>query len=389
MNKLLSRLCVLGACVILGVAAIPNEVKAEEAGLKTVDLVIFAGQSNMAGGGGDAGSAPAVPKDQGYEFRYGKCPTGLYNITEPFGIYQNGFLSDPDGIRKGSLVSAFSNTYFKSTGVPVLAFSATRSGSPISYWQAAPVQAELIQKFDLVNAWCQSNHVNIRRRYLVWLQGETDAMTGMNTATYEANLASVFNPLFNRGLEQVFIITIGQAAGVPCAYDNIANAQLHLCQTDPRFSLGTDVLRSLPAAYTPDTIHYNQSALNTAGSQAASVAALFTKTVPSMTIAPTVSAATAKAKLSTPAASTVAGTSTTATTVTSTTPATTTVTTTAAPAATTSSSPAPEASSEPSPSPEASTSSGSNGLPTAPTMTIPEAAPVLSQDPVQPTIPVR
>ena len=297
MKKLVCILCAFGTCVILGTAAFSKEVKADVgAGLKTVDLVIFAGQSNMAGGGGDAGAAPAVAKDQGYEFRYGKCPTGLYNITEPFGIYQNGYLSDPDGIRKGSLVSAFANTYYKSTGVPVLAFSATRSGSAISYWQAPAVQAELLQKFDLVNAWCTSNHISIRHRYLVWLQGETDAMSGMSTETYEANLATVFNPLFNRGLEQVFVITIGQAAGIPCAYDNIANAQLHLCQTDPRFTLGTDVLRNLPAVYTPDTIHYNQSALNNAGSQAASVAALFSKNVPQMKITPTDVATTAAAQ---------------------------------------------------------------------------------------------
>lgn len=283
MRKVMGALCAAVIGVIVGGTIFSQEVKAvENAGLRTVDLVIFAGQSNMAGGGGDAGSAPAVPKDHGYEFRCGKVPTGLYNIEEPFGIYQDGYLSDPDGIRKGSLVSAFSNSYYQATGVPVLAFSATRSGSPISYWQSPQVQAEMVRKFDLVNAWCNSNNVVIRRKYLVWLQGETDAMAGMNSETYESNLSSVFDCLFSRGLEQVFIVTIGQAAGVPCAYDNVANAQVSLCQKDPRFSLGTDVLRVLPAEYTPDTIHYNQKALNTAGTQAAAVAALYTKNVPSI-----------------------------------------------------------------------------------------------------------
>ena len=35
--------------------------------VKTVDLVIFAGQSNMSGRGGNAKAAPAVPVDTGYE----------------------------------------------------------------------------------------------------------------------------------------------------------------------------------------------------------------------------------------------------------------------------------------------------------------------------------
>lgn len=277
MKKFFGALAVAFAGVILSVAP-ATEVKADDAlGLKTVDLVIFAGQSNMAGGGGDAGSAPSVPHDQGYEFRYGKCPTGLYDITEPFGIYQNGYLSDPDGIRKGSLVSSFCNAYYKATGVPVLAFSATRSGSSINYWLTPEVQGELSSKFDLVNAWCSSNHINIRKRYVVWLQGETDAMAGMNSETYEAGLSGAFTPLIGKGLDQVFVITIGQVGGMPGAYDLIANAQINLCNNSPYFTLGTDVLRILPDVYIPDTIHYNQSALDTAGAQAASTAALFTK----------------------------------------------------------------------------------------------------------------
>lgn len=278
MKKLVGFVAVVASLVILGAAFTSVEVRADEpGGLKTVDLVIFAGQSNMAGGGGDSVAAPSVPRDQGYEFRYGKCPTGLYDITEPFGIYQNGYLSDPDGIRKGSLVSAFCNSYYNATGVPVLAFSATRSGSSINYWLSPAVQAELSEKFDLVNAWCKSNHITIRKRYVVWLQGETDAMTGMDQATYESSLATVFTPICQKGLDQVFVITIGQVGGMPGAYDNIANAQLNLCATNPYFTLGTDVLRTLPDAYIPDTIHYNQSALNTAGSLAAATAALYTK----------------------------------------------------------------------------------------------------------------
>lgn len=287
MKKFVRGMVLATICVILSAASLKVDVKAEEVGaLKTVDLVIFAGQSNMAGGGGNAAAAPSVPRDHGYELRLGKCPTGLYDITEPFGIYQDGYLSDPDGIRKGSLVSAFTNTYYKATGVPVLAFSATRSGSSVTYWQSLPVQEELSQKFDFVNAWCASNHVAIRRRYVVWLQGETDAMAGMSTATYEEALTSVFDPLFKKGLEQVFVVTIGQVAGMPGAYDNIANAQIDLCVKNPHFTLGTDVLRTLPDAYIPDTIHYNQTALNTAGTQAGTVAAMFSKNLAAAAVAP-------------------------------------------------------------------------------------------------------
>ena len=245
--------------------------------VKTVDLVIFAGQSNMSGRGGNAKAAPGVAVDTGYEFRYGTCPTGMYPVTEPFGIYSNGYLCDPPALRGGSLVSSFMNAYYKGTGVPVLGFSAARGGSSIGYWQTAPVQAELSQKLDLIKAWCASNHIHIRRIYAVWLQGETDGVANIEKEAYKTGLANVFAPLYSKGLDQVFVITIGQYAGLPGTYDKVIAAQLELCSQNPHFSLGSDVLRSLPATYLSDGCHYNQSALNLAGSQSGSAAALYTK----------------------------------------------------------------------------------------------------------------
>ena len=47
-----------------------------------VDLIMFMGQSNMAGRG-VAAQAPKVPEGHGYEFRAVSDPTKLYPITEP------------------------------------------------------------------------------------------------------------------------------------------------------------------------------------------------------------------------------------------------------------------------------------------------------------------
>ena len=242
--------------------------------LKTVDLVIFAGQSNMSGRGGDAKAAPGVPVDTAYEFRYGTCSTGMYPVTEPFGIYSNGYLCDLPALRGGSLVSSFVNTYYNGTHVPVLAFSAARGGSSIAYWQSAEVQAELSQKYDLIKAWCASNHVSIRRSYVVWLQGETDGVGNIDKLAYRTGLVNTFTNLFAKGLDQVFVITIGRYAGLPGTYDKVIEAQTELCAQDPRFTLGSDALRNLPEAYLTDGCHYNQAALNIVGSQCANAAVM-------------------------------------------------------------------------------------------------------------------
>lgn len=80
---------------------------------KEVDLIVFMGQSNMAGRG-TAEDAPKVPEGTAYEFRAVTDPTRLYPLTEPFGKDEN----DPKGVfepgmKTGSMVSAFVNAYFK------------------------------------------------------------------------------------------------------------------------------------------------------------------------------------------------------------------------------------------------------------------------------------
>lgn len=247
----------------------------DNAALITVDLVIFAGQSNMSGVGGDAKEAPSVANGQGYEFRKGKCATGLYTVEEPFGIYADGYLSDPDGVRSGTLVSAFMNTYYSRTNVPVLGVSAARGGTGIDFWNQQEVQQDLLDKYNSAKAWCASNNVKIRHRYVVWLQGETDAIAGRSGDEYQKMLKSAFASLFKQGVEQVFVIAIGNAGGFPGAYDVIEVAQESLCAKDPHFTLGTNVLHTLPDVCTPDTIHYNQQSLNQAGSLCANTCASY------------------------------------------------------------------------------------------------------------------
>ncbi len=228
----------------------------------------------MSGRGGNARSAPKVPVDKGYEFRYGLSPTGLYPITEPFGIYSAGQLCDLPALRGGTLVSSFANAYYNGCGVPVMAFSAARGGTGISYWQDPKVQQELVAKYDTIRSWCAANNVVIRRSYAVWLQGETDAVAHVSRTTYKMGLKRTFDRLFSKGLEQVFVITIGQYGGLPGIYDEVAAAQMELCNENPKFTLGSAALRTLPETYLTDGCHYNQAALNIVGTECGNVAAV-------------------------------------------------------------------------------------------------------------------
>lgn len=283
MNFIKKMIVSLAVCAI-GVTFINSiEVKADvdNAGLITVDLVIFAGQSNMSGAGGDVALAPSVPNGHGYEFRNGQDPAGLYVVKEAFGSRENSYISDPDGVRKGTLVSAFMNSYFASTGVPVLGISAARGGAGMNdFWMKPEVQSDLLSKYQAALDWCGANNVKVRKQYVVWLQGETDGINYLSAKDYIEDMKTLFSTLFARGLQQVFIISPGNLEGVPGAYDVIIEAQKALAIKDGRFTFATDTLKLLPNTYLVDGIHYNQDALNMVGAQTAAVAAAYSAVSP-------------------------------------------------------------------------------------------------------------
>ncbi|MFK3936206.1 sialate O-acetylesterase [Alkalihalobacillus sp. NPDC078783] len=95
-----------------------------------VDLVLFMGQSNIAGRG-VAEDAPRVAEGHGFEFRAITDPTRLYPVTEPFGVNENKDDGITEETKTGSLVSAFINEYYSITKVPIVAVSASKGGSSI------------------------------------------------------------------------------------------------------------------------------------------------------------------------------------------------------------------------------------------------------------------
>ena len=250
---------------------IPNvsKVDPKSSGVSTVDLIIFAGQSNMSGTGGNASQAPSVIK--GYEFRATSDPTGLYPIAEPFGVHETGYMGESAVVKQGSLVSAFANAYYRKSGTPIVAVSASRGGTSSSYWATSEVRADLNSRFVKAVNYLTNNGYTVRHKYLVWLQGESDSNGITTQEQYQKNLEAAFSSLFANGLEQVFIITPGYAQGGTIFYDDAINAQKSLAAKSNRYTICSELLRTLPAnsTYMSDAVHYNQKTLNMVGADAA------------------------------------------------------------------------------------------------------------------------
>ncbi|MFT3982531.1 MAG: sialate O-acetylesterase [Lachnospiraceae bacterium] len=256
-----------------------NEVVVKtEDGKVVVDLVIFMGQSNMSGCGGDAAYAPKVPAGHGYEFRAISDPTRLYPITEPFGSNENNIngIMDLPGAKRGSLISSFANTYYAETGVPIVAVSASAGGTDTAYWLSSSVTSDFKERQARAQVWLESNDYYIRRQYVIWLQGESDAADGITSEKYNENMDNIIRPLFIGGVQKVFMITPGRTITRNQYFNDIIKAQLEMCKTSGYYALATTVLNGISTEYMVDEWHYNQSALNLVGSEAAKSAAYYT-----------------------------------------------------------------------------------------------------------------
>lgn len=245
----------------------------------TVDLILFAGQSNMSGCGGNAELAPEVIDGAGYEFRAISDPTMLYPIEEPFGINENninGLMEKPGG-KKGSLVSSFVNEYYRLTNTPVVAVSAARGETAMDQWLSEPIINDVVNRFCMARDYLNSNGYVIGHMYMVWLQGESDALKRLDGAVYKTKLDDFIRPLFIEGLQQVFIITPGRTKDSKDIYSAIVKAQLDACKESGYYALGTDMLCEVSTDYMTDIYHYNQDVLNMIGSECAENVAYYSK----------------------------------------------------------------------------------------------------------------
>lgn len=258
-------------------ATLKMESGVPEVSNNVVDLVVFMGQSNMAGRG-VASEAPVVQEGHGYEFRAVSDPTKLYNIVEPFGVNENrGEMSE--NMKTGSLVSAFVESYYSYTKVPIVGVSAAQGGKPIDWWATggSPLN-ETITRYKAAQKYLNDNGYTIRHQYMVWLQGETDAGRGMSGETYKTKLIELFNQMKAQGIEKSMVIRIGDRQSNETLHDEIIKAQTELCAQSDDFVMISGKLAAIPLNQMKDDAHYKQYQYNFVGDDAGKNMAYYVNT---------------------------------------------------------------------------------------------------------------
>ncbi len=248
------------------------------------DLVLFMGQSNMAGRG-EAEKAPVCALEAGWEFRPVSDPGRPYPIREPFGLEENrkGGIWD-EGRKKGSLVSSFVNAYHQASGRRVAAVSASEGGTSTYDWLERLVW-DAADRLERAKAYLEETGAAPEHIFMVWCQGETDGDRGTTPEQYRRNFAKILEIMRKSGVQDCFLIQIGHfhegfcpegVGGVDSRtleerYGRVREAQAQICrEMEHVYPAGSfEGYRELMK----DSFHYRQEAYNEVGRLAGEEAA--------------------------------------------------------------------------------------------------------------------
>ena len=234
---------------------------------KEVDLAIFMGQSN-ASGVGNASLAPTVQSYMGSEFRAISDPTTLYDLCEPFGVNENKELGINDRkLKKGSMVSAFVNSYYNQTERKLVCISASQGATSIEDWQPDTNRLkDAINRFQSAITYLEANGYTIKNKFVVWLQGETDGGLGTSPEVYTARLKKTIDAMIEGGADNFYIVRIGNNRDNQDLYTPIISAQTDLCKSYPKAILVSTKLSIMNQNnMMKDAFHYTQQGYNIVG----------------------------------------------------------------------------------------------------------------------------
>ena len=232
---------------------------------KFVDIMIFSGQSNMAGRGN---STDGVDRCAAYEFRAITDPTRLYPLVDPFGVNENVVGAIDDGaLKTGSCVPQFTQAYYRGTGHTVVAISASDGGTGIDAWQQGTARYnDMVQRYNDCVAYLTANNYYIGNTYVIWHQGEHDS--SMSVSDYKSKLAAFADAITTDcNAYCVGVLRVGTSTTYP--NPNVIQAQTGLCGAYG--SHHCVMLYTLCASYEslgllkPDNLHYSQHGLDLMG----------------------------------------------------------------------------------------------------------------------------
>lgn len=245
--------------------------------MKTADFIMFMGQSNMAGRGITCEkwpqNAPEVIPGAGYEFRAVTDPSKLYPLDNTFGRNENTEYGINDAQKKtGSMVCSFVNAYYEGNGnIPAVGVSASKGGSGIGQWQPGePFLEDAIRRMKAALDYLEGSGIDIRHKFMVWCQGETDGDIGTSEEQFKNGFRNMFERMKQEGIEKLFMVLIGNC-NIPGSEDRYVQVQKWerelACEEDV-ILVSDEFVSMREKGLMKDKYHYYQQGYNICGETA-------------------------------------------------------------------------------------------------------------------------
>ena len=199
-------------------------------------------------------------------------------MREPFGLQEDR----PGGIddlrmKTGSLATAFVNTWFAQTGVPVVGVSASKGGSRIEEWlPGSRYLTDAIERLRAARGLSGREGLDGPPLPGPLCQGESDGDAGTPRIVYEKRFEQMFSALQRAGVEDCLLIQnrLLQWRRPNIDYAPIRQAQQELCRKLAHVHLVSGAFAGMKArGLMKDAFHYYQQAYNEVGAEAACNAA--------------------------------------------------------------------------------------------------------------------
>ena len=165
------------------------------------------------------------------------------------------------------------SAYYDKTGVPMVGVQASRGGQDTTYF--INNMGEMQSRFNEAADYLENAGYTIRKKLLVWCQGEADADKGRSDETYKSNTLSIFEDLREGcGIEDLFIVRTGHyniyyGGETPseddlakdAEYLRISNAQQALADENDNIYIAASLYSDEYLSEMRDQYHYYQLAL--------------------------------------------------------------------------------------------------------------------------------
>lgn len=271
-----------------------------------VDIMLFAGQSNMVGSPNYAEADQVIPVAEGHGFEY-KAKTGsdasgwFGEVPALFGNENYIHMNSGAGKVKGSLVPAFMESYYKETGIPLIGIRASQGGKKIELFMEGGEYHNNIKKglAECVERTETLENYALRNIYMAWCQGESNASPAENPDSvtlnngvydftgYKNQLSELYDSLKviknTEGetigeIEKCFVISISEYSNAGTDYgsghknseekspDKVAmiKAQEDFCKAEDDFVFVSKKFSDVPDTLRQDP-HFHQEVYNVCG----------------------------------------------------------------------------------------------------------------------------